>query len=566
MALNSRQMSYLLIVNIAMLGGCGKKPAKGGGGSAPVGAIEVAFIKTAAETGVPVRYMMAVAWLESRLTATAATANYLSEDDGDQAVARGTVMTETAFGLTQEALGLDLALPDSSTLPAQIAAYGLTVQRLLRENNLTLPPNPVSEEDKFNWMASLAAVHRQGLAQRRNVRVLFAEELIKVLNEGFVWQDPDNEGERLQLQPEQPPIDVSKFPQNGQAWFQLDKDIGDIDRATFMPLASVSTGSFSNKPKRVEVIHCPLSLSACLELQTRCVEPATNPASDDGDAPDNRAPRCKESDVYLAAHYVIPPLSPADEGAQRPKILQVVRHKNALVLTNSLGQNTVIDDAIVIMLAGNSGRILSGARRPAIPAWFTDRQLRAMAQVVNDVCTLMWQENPKTVDRNACMSSRGDNGVRFRHQIGQEYRWGDIADFDPTIFDAYLASPTGLGTEAAFEFAGNRREYRAGESIQFTTLFSSNARSVELERLSRCRDGRVVWEPVDNQPVLPGHTRHTFNRILLDSGPNGNGDQFFRARIYERGEGKLLGWTIDRVVLSDYEEGDAFASSKYCEY
>jgi hypothetical protein len=310
-----------------------------------------------------------------------------------------------------------------------------------------------------------------------------------------------------------------------------------------MPLTTVPTGEFSNKPKRVEVIHCPMTLSACLELQ-----------SQGGDI----------NYAQLAAHYVIPPIS-QDPNADKQlnQVLQVAHSNQALTLTDDTGENNPVEDAIIIMLVGSSGKTVNGNRMPAIPTWFTDFQLRAMGQVINDACTLIAQ-NDKTVNRDQCMSTTGDKGIQFHFQDkSEEYRWGDIADYDPTIFNAYVKAPGGLGMSVAFSFDQGQHQFKAGADIPLKVLFDSSATNVELERLARCKDtNKVIWVPVHNEEVQ-SQTSTTDTEKYFDSGANQDGDQFFRALVYDASG--LAGWSIDQAYLSGYTPAATFATEKQCD-
>lgn len=528
--------------------GCGKKSSAGGGGR-PVGQVERAFIKASQATGVPVRFLMAAGYAESRLVPDNATSNYVALDNPSAAVARGTVMTQTAFGVTFEKLGLDPSKEESKTLAVQVDAYARWVQATLKANGVTLSSDPNTAEEKYYWIENLALLHRDGLSERRTVQIMFARELISVLNEGFTWQDT-KEDRAMHLAKESPAINVNApdFPQSGKNWFKLDHSIGiDLVDVPYYKLATLPSGTVTNDPRRIEVIHCPLSLSACLELQTR---------SQDGDA-------SLGSYVYLAAHYVIP----SDSDVYQPspvRIIQVAPHNQAVTLTDSRGENVKIQDAVVIMLTGNSGRTLSGTRQPAIPTWFSDSQLKAMSSLINDVCTLLSTKDTNPVNRDECMQTDGDLGIRFRHQgPSEEYRWGDIADFDETIFNAYLKNPGGLTDEVAFELAKGSREFQAGTAIPLTVLFNSSAREVQLERLSRCQSGKLIWEPVHIEQVR-GETRAVIEESYFDAGPNFDGEQFFRARVYGR-DTKLAGWSIAQVFLHGYEKEPTYAAEKYCE-
>ena len=533
----------LPVVLAALCTACGVGSHRRGSAGPSGGSVEAAFYKAAADTGMSARMMMAVGYLESRLTPTNATADYAALTDSQETrAALGTIMTQTAFGLPLNTLGLDQAQEDSATLESQVAAYAQWLQKQFKEAGVSLSSTPNSPEEKFYWISNLAKVHRRGMDQRRNVQILFARELVQILNRGFIWQDSRN-GAKLEFGKEGEPLTIEKFPINGQQWLRLITPTNSADLGvTLLPLATVSAGSSINRPKRVTVIHCPLSLSACLEMQTRS----------------------KDSEAKLAAHYVIPAIYPNDAlpDPVLNGIFQVADLSQSLTITNASGQDQLITDAVVIMLVGNSGRMISGSRQPAIPTWFTDGQLRGMAQIVNNVCTSLAQ-NDGSVKRDECISNSAANGVQFRRQnSNQQYSWGDIADYDETIFHAYLTNPGGLSTDVQFDLASSGRFFSAGDSMALTVLFDSSARTLELERLNRCPNGGVVWEPVRISQVR-NQTRATLTEALHDSGPNRNGEQYFRLRLYG-GDGHLVGWTVGNVLLRNYETEPAFASDKYC--
>ncbi|MBM4250452.1 MAG: hypothetical protein FJ146_00595 [Deltaproteobacteria bacterium] len=538
----SRMLTAMTAFAMAACGmsGNGKGPAGQGGSS-----IESAFYRAAAATGMSARMMMAVGYLESRLSATNALVNY-GKPAGligtPPALGRGTIMTQSAFGVPLVSLGLDASKPESLELEAQIDAYAHWLEQQFKEAGVSLSPNPNAAEDKFYWISNLAKVHRRGIDQRRNVQILFARELVQLLNRGFIWQDRRS-GAKLELAKEGERLTIEKFPVNGQQWFRLVTPNSGADLGvTPLPLVPVAMTGGTNKPDHIEVIHCPLNLSACLELQTRA----------------------NDSEVKLAGHYIIPPILPNDAGNDPVLngIFQVADYSQNLTITDEQGSLKLVDDAIVIVLTGNSGRIQDGSRQPALPNWLTDGQLRGMAQVISNVCTAMSQNNP-SVRREECISMGGPKGVRFRHQVdSRPYVWGDIADFDFTIMQGYLTNPGGLSTDVQFDSNSNGRVYQAGESMPLTVLFDSASRILELERLARCPSGRVVWEPVRIAQVR-GQTRLTTNEVIHDSGPNRNGEQFFRLRAYGS-DGHLVGWTIGNVLLRSYEKDDMFASDRYC--
>jgi hypothetical protein len=83
-----------------------------------------------------------------------------------------------------------------------------------------------------------------------------------------------------------------------------------------------------------------------------------------------------------------------------------------------------------------------------------------------------------------------------------------------------------------------------------------------LERLNRCRSGAVVWEPLRISQVRK-KTQATLTEAFHDSGPNRNGEQFFRLRLYGT-DGHLIGWTMAQIMIRNYEADPEFASDKYC--
>ena len=187
---------------------CGVGSHRRGPSGPPGGSVEAAFYKAAAETGMSARMMMAVGYLESRLTPTNATADYsalAASSDGQADL--GTIMTQTAFGLPLNTLGLDQAQEDSATLEFQIAAYAQWLQKQFKEAGVSLSSTPNSAEEKFYWISNLAKVHRRGMDQRRNVQILFARELVQLLNRGFIWQD-SRTGAKLELNHEDEPLTI----------------------------------------------------------------------------------------------------------------------------------------------------------------------------------------------------------------------------------------------------------------------------------------------------------------------------------------------------------------------
>lgn len=518
---------------LAFMTACGS-PKKDKHHHQPIPGVEGAFNQAEKDFGIPKRFLLAVAYLESRLVSTMGSATYVSTDPQTGPVLRGTILSETAFGLPMSILGLDPQAAESQSLPSQISAYASYVSKTIQSKGITLPPHPANPDQIFQWIETLATIHRRGMTQRRNVQILFAKEMINILNAGFIWQDP-NQDAVLELTPEPTKIDIETFPINARNWFRLTELDSELRLATYLPLVTVSSGETRDQPRRIEVIHCPLSLSGCLELQSRT----------------------EESQVKLSAHYIIP-----DDRSLISRAIQVADHSEGLLLTEANGTAIPHKGSVIIMLTGQSGRIVKGIRSPAIPTWFNDIQLRMMGQLINDLCTLFSQKNPE-IKRDECMTIGGENGVKFHlPHASEEFIWGFIPDYDATIFDAYIKNPSGLNSEIAFDPQVGKLPTVAGQGISFKVHFHNESRILEMERLSRCSNGELLWEPIRHIQVR-NKTDATLVESFFDSGPNRDGTQFLRVRIYGK-DGKLLGWATQKIGLTKFESEPYFASDKHC--
>lgn len=484
------------------------------------GKIETAFYAASANSGVPVRMMLAVAYLESGLRPQPQSAKYTLSDT--QVVEQNIAFGETAFGLSLKGLGLGSDPGAPSSLEVQVAAYG----NLLKDatKGVALPPNAVTSEEKIRWIWRLAEIHRGNQRQNKNLLAIFSKEMIQILNSGFSVRDVLT-GEIVTLEKEATPIEESQLPANFRQDLSLYTYTADIGPAYLFSLKAAKPSDIMNHPVRVEVIHCPLSLSACLNLQT--MDSA------------NFAP--------MGAHYVLP-----SSPAVSPGILQMARHDMSLELIDSNGVNERVTDRIVIMLTGQSGRYVGGIRTYANPMWLNDYQLRLLGSTVDAVCTSLASRHG--VDFAKCKTANVEGGLTFRSQPVGAYRWGDISEFDEAIFYPYVESGVGLSATAVMSVEGGHRSIEAGTNFRLNIQFQPEARRVELERLVRCdgADQRVVWEAVDSKPVQNVSSK-SIEMMWYDAGPNGNGDQFFRAKVTGSG-GKFLGWALQQIQLKNFEK------------
>jgi hypothetical protein len=534
----NRHAVFILGVMMSLASGCGgeKRKNKPNAGGPP--GTQGMFQSAARTYGIPSRFLLAAAYLESGITPIKSTSLYANNGNGKDGKL-GVRVGETAFGLTREKLGLPEDDGLASSLETQIDAYCRLLKAEVLNAKLNLPANPTDSETKFRWIWQMAQVHRDGIAQRRNVQVLFAKELTDLLNKGFEWQNPKS-GEFISFPPENPPIKNQDLALDQQKLFRLNTPRAEIANAKFFPLTRVDSGERQNHPRRIEIVHCPFTLSGCLELLQH-----------------------KDNDVEVGAHYIVPAeITDSTEASELvTQVFQVAHHEEVVEITPPSGGVQFIDDAIVIMLSGRSGRINNGVRDPARPGWYTVAQLKALGNLVNDLCLML--SNDPTIKMEECVSMKGSNGLHFHQQgVSEVLRWGDIPDFDETIFAAYIANPTGLpGGDASFEF-GRANRFTAGQAVPIKAVFSPSARIVELEELVRCPDGKLVWSSLSTEHVRAA-SRIVINKTFWDAGPNGNGEHHFRIRVFA-GIDELIGWDVANIFLQKYDTDASSFSSKEC--
>ena len=524
-----RVLNFRVLINVftvsALLFACGSSRRDYGAVAAST-AIEQAFLNAATENHIPVRLMMAVGFMESRLRDERSSASY--QFDG-RAVSLAPAKGESAFG----ASFADLGLSDNGQagLSEQIAAYGRFVKSKVGSD--ALPANAVTAEEKMRWIWKLAGIH-SGEGAKRNLMAIFSREIMETLNTGFSVQSAD--GVIAHLDKEPAPLKDEDFPENVRQDLMLDVYHSDIRSAYLFSLAKSGHGDVVNHPTRIEVIHCPFILSTCLQMQETASTDSTP----------------------FGAHYVIPGRSDSTV----PGILQFLHHDETASLIGIDGKPEVVKDRIIIMLAGSSGRYLDGQRTFADPMWMTDFQLRLLGAAISEICSAISRSDG--VDRAQCMTFGGTSGISFRTQAGDAYLWGDIPDFDETIIAPYLTGADGVSATTTLTLTPDTIQ-TAGTPFRLTVGFQSIARRLELERLVRCAtpDHRVVWEPVDQQQVL-SVTQYAFNdNVWYDAGPNGTGDQFFRVKA-TGDAGKFLGWSTRLVQSRGFDKTWVPVASKYC--
>ncbi|SMF38027.1 hypothetical protein [Pseudobacteriovorax antillogorgiicola] len=523
--------THIFLCIIAILGiRCGGKGGSGGSGAPSYGPIETSLRITASNNNIPYRLLLAVALKESNLSPQPATTLYNADS------VLGMSVGETAFGLSFETLELSV-VPENMTLEPQIEAYGRWLRKALDQKQLGLDETVANPDELYDWVWQMAQLHRNGQENRKNVQIVFALEMIDMLNRGATWQDLES-GEIITLLPEPNPIAVDRaFSSQIQKNLQLDTQKSEIFSVDYMQLTYSQTVDQQNLPENIRVIHCPFTLSACLEIQHRETE---------------------KPEARLQAHYVIPP-----DQSIVPNPLKIQQHRVPVLLTDTRGQTESIQNAVVIMLVGDSGRYVEGVRQKSNPQWVSNYQLQTLGKIVPGICDLMKQDNPN-VNASSCRTPGIPGGVQFQNQGPSEtYRWGDIPDYDKNIFWTYVIDQDQLGGIAEFNFVQANRIYQAGSPINFNLKFIRGATKVSLEYMERCENNKVVWTTLQTHFIRDTDDL-SIQTMLYARGPNGNGQHFLRALVYGE-SGKLQGWKVEELFLQNYDENNiVFADLDQC--
>jgi hypothetical protein len=498
-----------------LLPSCGQESQKKAPPAAPLGEVAQVFHDVASRYKLPKDILMAVAYKESGFSAEPNRGIY--DQDGS---IRGMMNGETAVGLPRSVLKLDDA-PENQTFRTHMEAYGAYVRANLDAQHLDLAPALNTADAVYDWAWQLAQMHSRDKEARKNVQILFAMETIQTLNRGFLWQDDDTQ-EKIELPARHPPLTIESFSAPIQANLQLDTSISEIFTVDYLQLTYGETGKIDNQPKRVIVVHCPLTLSSCLASQVQ------SPTSDH---------------VFLGAHYIIP----EDEQLLK-KPVKILPHRVPVRLTDANGQQQLLTDAIVIMLVGQSGHYKDGQRMQADPSWYSRKQLQHMGKVIEGVCTLIHRDDP-SVDLQRCRTPQ--EGLEFRVPSGRAFRIGDIPDFEPSIFWSFARSPDDLSGDIDLQLPANQKLFPAGSTINLSLAFIRSTAKIDVQILERCPSGKTVWSTINSMAVR-NIDRKTVSIERFDQGPNLNGQQFIRALAYDA-NGRLMGWGVQDFFLSNFD-------------
>ena len=515
-AYSSKKVRYILCLLLLTLIGCGEG-RKTSSDFEPYSPAEKAFMNAARTYKIPVRFLVAVGYVESSLSPNSATTLYANTPLGPK-------IGESAFGISRSTLGVPQG-HSGDQLELQIEAYSRWVTSQLPNG---LSDNIQNDEDKFNWIWSLAALHRENDATIS----LFAKEVIEVLNQGFHWIDPKS-GEVVKFPPEEPAIDVENLrdvSRNHLKIMSLTRT-SPVDSARVLVLSGQHNYGQKQRPRGIEIIHCPFSFSSCIEMQYY-------------DGKENK-------EFHLGAHFVIP---------QNPSFsewpLQLARYNDAVPQLSADGKIDLSTDKVIIMLTGLSGRMVAGVRTPASPSWLSPWQLQRMGELVRDICDMLvieYEDSDSPLSRGECMEI-STTGTGFSYQkMDQPFYWGAISDFDPSIFTSYIFHSDQFSGKTVFEYPLKKQIFSKDEPVSLNLTFGLRAKSLHFEHLVRCKENnRVLWT-TSSQEQVRSKVNFLFEKRIYDAGPNLNGTHYIRAKVYGE-SGELIGWDLATVYLSDYEE------------
>jgi hypothetical protein len=493
---------------------CGSDSAKTQA-AAPLPPIQASLNLSAQTNSLPLELLAAVVYKESGISGSASRNLY-----GSTKNPMGPKLGETSVGLPRAVLGLDDSA-ESATIPVQIEAYGKWVRTKLNEAHLDLPLSLAKPDDAYDWVWQLARMHYPDASSPKNLQILFATELMKVLNSGFIWQDP-NSDERLELPARATPLALSSFSPTIQANLQLDTQISELFFVDYLQMSYYNEITVQNRPNKIRVIHCPFTVSTCLAAQLD----ATNPAP-------------------IQAHYVIAP-----DDSILPKPVKILQHAVPVKQLDSNGNIVTVSDAIVIMLVGNSGRYVNSERTQINPNWYTQAQLVNLGKVVQGLCQILPKENP-TMTPESCANF--GTGVQFADPADHaQFQFGDIADFDASIFGSIVKNPLNVSGSVAANLPNKAKQFPAGTNIPINFTFVKGTAKLEVQRLERCASGKTVWTTLQTL-YLRSVDNKTVDVNFFDEGPNRNGQQFIRAMAYAT-DGSFMNWSTADLFLTGYDK------------
>ena len=322
---------------------------------------------------VPERMILSAALYESRFNPNPSSLNYLDLSTA-QRKSLGFQNAENAFGISDKTLGLN----PNSNFKSQVKAYVKWLSTQVKD--LGLAQDPQTPDEVFQWISTLARLHRPSSGAYLQNQVIWSKGFLEVYNSDALIRSP-NSDDFLELAFPPKIIRSSDFSALGQEYFANRPGFGARLAGAVKINLAVEPSFIKNSPNYIRVIHCPMNLSACLAAQE-----STDDNSDF---------------AQLKAHYVIG----SSEAESSNDIIEVLSPEYAVSATDYNGQKKVVDDAVVIMLTGISGRYTGdGLRTGANLFWFTADQLARLGETVRNVCYYLANEN-ENFSTSRCMQS-----------------------------------------------------------------------------------------------------------------------------------------------------------------
>lgn len=516
--INFSRLSFVVVLSL-LIASCGGQRGVGGSDKAG-GKIQEAFETGSRTYSVPSEVIRAAGYLESRF--------YIKNPSSPSGPSMTLSQVEpeigySAFGIPLASLNLDLSRSeaDEFELPQQILMYASQLERLSRKDNLSKSIS--TQEDAVKWALSLARLHRPSNLGQRNLETLFAREILTLMKSGFSTIDPVT-SEPIVLEPSSINLDLTAFPSQLRNLLEFDTFyVGDIRESFLFSAQSLPLASPANKPKSIQVVHCPLSISACI----------------------NQMNSVSSTKSGLQAHYIIP-----NSQELSPGVLQFARHAESVQVRLPDDSNEKVQDRIIVMVAGLSGRYSGGQRFYSEPTWTTEYQVRLLGSAIKNICAALARIDQDSSIR--CDDDEIRRRVTLRAQNQQKYSFGDVVDIDQEMLDLSLSSSSDPTSKVVLALPSDSKSMSVNEPFSASISVPDGTKLVQFSRLVLCQNKNVVWESVSKRHIRTSNEVQLNDLQWFDAGPNFTGRQFFRAQAFSE-TGKLIGWTQDALTYSDFD-------------
>ncbi|MDE3270389.1 MAG: hypothetical protein OYH77_08950 [Pseudomonadota bacterium] len=216
------------------------------------------------------------------------------------------------------------------------------------------------------------------------------------------------------------------------------------------------------------------------------------------------------------------------------------------------------------MLVGKSGRLTDSTRFPALPTWQSIFQIEWLGHIVRELC----QNHLGIADEEQATACRditaANSRVEFRLNTGEGIMWGEVPDFDASIYASYAHTVKKIKTALVYpdrvrHNIKTRKTYNSGENIRIS-ISNVGRHYYVLERLVRCNGQRLRWV-VLNQGEASG--KQEYNLRFYDGGANNDGTQFIRTKVYR--QDKLVSWSIDSITINNFNKDSTSSYYEECQ-